>query len=268
MHLLSLIIGMVLIGYILFNAIRNRRLKKNAKSEIFEEIILEKTQNQFQQLHKKLPEGKGEHDPLLEDYAKEAMSKSTSMAKSEISGQMQGSREEAYELSVAELPDYQEESHLYQAQMNEPPKEPDFIAISVLPKQNTHFSGKSLIGAFHKHHFQFGKQSLYHRHFGDDPAKGILYSIASIVEPGYFEQETMLKTAFPGFIMFMLPSQDIDALNTFEKMLTNARQLAATLNAELCDMKRRPLTTQVLAQIRDKIKEKSMHVSMRGQQSW
>ncbi|MBN9287488.1 MAG: hypothetical protein BGO43_02030 [Gammaproteobacteria bacterium 39-13] len=266
MHLLSLIIGVVLIGYILFNAIRNRRNKKNTKSEVFEEIILEKTQSQFQQIHKKLPEGKSEHDPLLEDYAKEALKVVAPISKTQEPEQ--DVREE-FELSVAELPDLQEEQvSAFQAELNEAPKEPDFIAITILPKQNSHFSGKALISAFHKHQFRFGKQSLYHRHLGDDPAKAVLYSIASIVEPGYFEQETILKSSFPGLILFMFASNEIDPVNTFEKMLTNARQLVATLNAELCDIKRQPLTTQTLMQIRDKIKENTAHAAMRGQQSW
>lgn len=268
MHLMSLIIGMVLIGYILFNAIRNRRHKKNTKTEVFEEIILEKTQNQFQEIQNKLPEGRKEHDPLLDDYAKEVIIKTQVKEDSEPNAE---SEEEGFDLAIAELPDTNNkvDAQIYHAESVEPPRAPAFVAMTILPKQSANFSGKALIAAFHKYRFYFGKQDLYHRHFGDDISKTVLYSIASIVEPGYFEQASMLKTSYAGLIIYMLTSDEMDPVNTFEKMLTNARQLAATLNAELCDIKRQPLTTQALSQMRERIKEDTIQGShRRGQQGW
>jgi FtsZ-interacting cell division protein ZipA len=88
------------------------------------------------------------------------------------------------------------------------------------------------------------------------------------VKPGFFEPEKMMKEHFPGLVVFMSTRAEGDVSSIFEKMLTSARHLAASLSGELCDSNRIPLTPHLIQQYRETIKISKEQVSQKGQQMW
>lgn len=136
-----------------------------------------------------------------------------------------------------------------------PSMEPSFVALTVMAKPDQPFSGELLFSALTTHHFYYGKDHSFDRHTNDNPMQSTLYSVLSIVEPGVFDIDEMPHQAFPGILLLMTLSTRMSPLVVFEKMLNSARQLAVSLNGELCDAHRKPLTAPMMSQIRETIQK-------------
>jgi cell division protein ZipA len=63
----------------------------------------------------------------------------------------------------------------------------------------------------------------------------------------------MLNKSYPGLLLWMMLPVNMDAMQSFDKLLKSARQLASFLNGELCDTKRLVLTTEAIATIRERV---------------
>lgn len=257
MRLFLLIIASVLGGYILLGGIRRRRAKKHFNGhDKFQQTVLQSSNNlrSKEHLHNL---GETQTDPLLENYIE-------SEATEDESDNIEMMEDKAH--AIAELPELNSEA-LYEAESSflnwdiekDQNKRSEFIAMTILPKQqNDFFAGASLSAHLTKCSFYYGKQKLFHRHLNDNPSNPILFSVASIVEPGSFEIETMIHKNFSGILIFMLlPLSDPNMV--FEKMLTSARQLAASLNGQLCDAERCQLDAQTIQYYRERIKENSLN---------
>lgn len=121
---------------------------------------------------------------------------------------------------------------------------PDFIALTIVPKQNN-FSGHLLQFALRTNHFYFD-QGLFNYHLNQDPQDTKLFSILSLIEPGTFQFNRMPYQTFAGVVILMTlkPPPLSQALDT---MLTVGRQLATILNGELRSY-RKPLTDDLIEQ--------------------
>jgi cell division protein ZipA len=262
MRLMLLIIGIVLGGYVLSKAFSRRKLKKQSLlHEEFEQTILENTHSQYHNMqhNEQISSVKVEHDPLLDDFAKSSSATVDYIGKFKqetASDNLASFEEELMEIDEEfdESEEVKEPSIKKGTEKHGISQAQDFFAVTIIPKQNGVFSGNTLLGALTKNHFRYGKQKLYHRHVLDNPSQPVLYSVASLVNPGFFEQEKMHDQAFAGILIYMITPGAFDPINTFEKMLTSARQLSAILQAQLCDDKRNPLSTKTIQEYRERIK--------------
>ena len=92
-------------------------------------------------------------------------------------------------------------------------------------------------------HLRLGEMAIYHYH---DGASGkVLFSVASMVEPGSFPIEDMTAFRTPGLTLFTQLPGARDGLEIFESMLKAGRQLASLLQAELQDERHNKLTGQM-----------------------
>ncbi len=247
---------MVMGSFILFNAISRKKQKKNESlHDEFEQTILENSQNHEIQL-KRVEHMQKEHDvrtayenvhhnpfvrpqpdPLLEELNKPVNVEVARFQPQEEEDEQPLVQDEKIRVSAAD----------------EKPKTHGFIALTIIPKSNAQFSSITLQSTLTKYHFRYGAQKLYHRHVQDNPALPALYSVANLAKPGYFESMTQGQT-FPGILIYLLLDEVEDPITAFEKMLTSARQLSASLHAELCDAKRQPISTTVISQYREQAK--------------
>ena len=126
------------------------------------------------------------------------------------------------------------------------------VAIRLKAKRPTGFDGATLLRAFAASDLKFGRFDIFHR----EAAAGLTsFSVASIVEPGSFDLETLPATGCPGVTLFTVlpgPSEPVLAL---DDMLAVARSLAADLDGELLDERGVSLTTQREAHLREEIAE-------------
>ncbi len=102
-------------------------------------------------------------------------------------------------------------------------------------------------------HLRLGEMSIYHHH---DGASGkVLFSVASMVEPGNFPVEEMDAFVTPGLTLFTQLPGARDGLEIYEIMLKTGRKLASLLHAELQDERHNKLTGQMERHIAESIIE-------------
>ena len=79
-----------------------------------------------------------------------------------------------------------------------------------------------------------GKFGIYHRHDGIDEDK-VIFSVASLVEPGSFDLANLKSQEIPGISLFMVLPGPMDGAEAFELMMIAARALSQSLKADLLD---------------------------------
>jgi cell division protein ZipA len=95
---------------------------------------------------------------------------------------------------------------------------------------------------------------IFHR-YTSDGSKKTLFSMASLVEPGFFPFKSMDGFSTPGLILFCQLPGPGDSLAIFSDMLFSAQRLSTTLGGELQDETHSALTKQTIEHIRGQILE-------------
>lgn len=254
LQLLLLIIGLVFGGFILYNTFRPKDKKRRSSFDDYEQPTTKATQH------------KERHDPLLDEYEKEGLPLGKTLQAKPVLAEdvlLQPIKHE----EVAEskpTPLFEPEAEYENEPLFEAPKpvkkkvqEPrktssEVIVFSIIPK-NGIFTGSMLSAALKTNHFHYGEHKIFHRHLDDNPKSSILFSVASLVEPGNFDYHQMFNKTYPGILMWMQLPVAGDAMQAFDKLLKSGRQLAAFLKGELCDNKRLALTTEAIATLRERV---------------
>lgn len=126
------------------------------------------------------------------------------------------------------------------------------VVVNVVAKK-ADFSGVAIIQACAAAQLIHGDMAIYHRH---DPHSGkVLFSMASMVEPGSFPIDEMRTFSTPGLSLFTQLPGARDGVEIFDAMLSAARQLAAALNGEVQDERRNKMTGQMDKHVRESIIE-------------
>ncbi len=242
LQLLLLIIGLVFGGFILYNTFRNKTGKKPSTFDDFDTPIKSAKQPIERQ------------DPLLDDY-KEHTLQVDALVEPDFAVLAEEFKSEPL---PEEQPKLVVKTEITSEKVNDekvkrPSAKSEIIALSIIPKQQEGFMGAMLLSALKANQFYYGEHKIFHRHVDDSPKEEILFSIASLVEPGNFEYHQMFNKTFPGILLWMMLPVPQDAMQSFDKMLRSARQLATFLNGELCDTKRLTLTTEAIATMRERV---------------
>lgn len=254
LQLLLLIIGLVFGGFILYNTFRPKPKKRLSSFEEFEQPVASKAQ----QLER--------HDPLLDDYEEENQPLGKSVRTKPVLAEdvllQPVKHSEPLEPAPATLFEAEQKHDLeplFQSpkpskkKVIEPRKaKSEVIVFSIIPK-NGIFTGSMLSAALKANQFHYGEHKIFHRHVDDNPKAPILFSVASLVEPGNFEYHQMFNKTYPGILMWMQLPVAGDAMQAFDKLLKSGRQLASYLKGELCDSKRLTLSTEAIATIRERV---------------
>ena len=129
------------------------------------------------------------------------------------------------------------------------------LSLTILANMGKGFTGRFLASTLRTAQFQLGQHKLFHQYLNNDPSQGILCSLASLIEPGVFENDTYIDQTYPGLILFMVIPGLPDPIQGFENMLVTGRKLAVALHGNLCDDQRQYLTVRTIENYRDKIRE-------------
>lgn len=113
-------------------------------------------------------------------------------------------------------------------------------------------AGDELVLALRESGMRHGKFGIFHRYHDDDETK-IIFSAASLVEPGSFDLANLNEQRLPGISLFLVLPGPIDGAEAFDFMMTTARELAAALNAELLDESGSTLSIQRERYLREEI---------------
>lgn len=112
------------------------------------------------------------------------------------------------------------------------------------------WSGADLRQALEAEGLNFGPYSIFHRERED--GKTLLY-VASMMEPGSFDLDTMDQQEFPGISLFGIVPGPLDAPSTFDLVLTVGRGLADRMKGQLQDEQGSTLTSQRILNLREEL---------------
>ena len=108
------------------------------------------------------------------------------------------------------------------------------IAFYVRPRQGREFAGPAIVRAMNDVGLRFGEMNIFH-HFGagELPTDLPLFSVANMVEPGYFDLQKIDNFTTPGLAMILRLPGPLDGPVAFELFLNTGQRLAKALSGGL-----------------------------------
>lgn len=123
------------------------------------------------------------------------------------------------------------------------------LRLATLPQR---IPGAQLLEALEAESLQHGKYSVFHR-LADNGE--IIFSVASMVEPGTFELDKMAEETYPGVTLFAQLPGPIPGMLAFNELIACGRRLHAALGGTLQDERGVPLTVHRIERMRQEIRE-------------
>ncbi len=138
------------------------------------------------------------------------------------------------------------------------PLESPIIVLHVVAKKPKLFSGSELLKAFESVYLFYGENQIFYG-YQYPKAKGSnrgarLFSVLSMVEPGFFELSTMASLKIPGISLVLVLDEHTQPF-AFESMLKTAQALAQHLEGELRDQNHQPLVALHIQAFRERVTE-------------
>lgn len=126
------------------------------------------------------------------------------------------------------------------------------VTVRIVARENHSFAGDELILCLRGIGLRHGKFGIFHRYDGSDESS-LIFSAASLVEPGSFNLENIKNQNIPGISLFLVLPGPIDSIEAFEMMMTASRTLAQSLGGELLDETGSTLSIQRERYLREEI---------------
>jgi cell division protein ZipA len=126
------------------------------------------------------------------------------------------------------------------------------VTMRLVAKKHGNFAGDDLILNLRAVGMRHGKFGIFHRYHGDDEKK-VVFSAASLVEPGSFDLENVKDQKIPGISLFMVLPGPLDGCRAFDLMMEAGRTLTKALHAELLDESGSTLSIQRERYLREEI---------------
>ncbi len=126
------------------------------------------------------------------------------------------------------------------------------VTLRLIARNRGSFQGDELILSMRGIGLRRGKFGIFHRFDGDEDS-GIVFSAASLVEPGHFDIENIKEQALPAISLSLVLPGPIEGVDAFDLMMSAARTLAQSLNGELLDESGSTLSIQRERYMREEI---------------
>ncbi len=132
------------------------------------------------------------------------------------------------------------------------PQQQKIVTLRVVAGGKGAFVGDELVLSLRGIGMRHGKFGIFHRYEGTNE-DDVVFSIASLVEPGSFDLSNIKEQQIPGISIFMVLPGPMDGAEAFDLMTTAARALAQSLSAELLDESGSTLSIQRERYLREEI---------------
>lgn len=150
----------------------------------------------------------------------------------------------------------QQEERERQETKSEPKSDPvEVIVMHVAAQKDEVFEGEILVQQLLALNLRHGDMKIFHRYERPEQHQGLLFSMANMVKPGYFELDHMNAFDTPGVTFFLSLPCDGGALYAFDLMVDTARKLAKDLDGELRDETQSMITAQTVEHYRQRVME-------------
>lgn len=125
----------------------------------------------------------------------------------------------------------------------------DTILILSVASNKKYFSGDAIMSAMRSLNLVPGPMDVFYRY--DEHQENILFTVASMVEPGTFPIQDMSRFTTSGLTLFgRLPSVRTGS-EILEDMYETAQQLAAQLDGKLLDSQHQPLSEEIFTDMQN-----------------
>ncbi|HYM34251.1 MAG TPA: cell division protein ZipA C-terminal FtsZ-binding domain-containing protein, partial [Steroidobacteraceae bacterium] len=111
-------------------------------------------------------------------------------------------------------------------------------------------SGDHLSKWLADHDLRYGKYDIFHRY---DEHGDVLFSIASMVEPGTFDRAAMANTDYKGVSLFLQLPSAVDGVAAFDEMLACAFTLQKDFAGDIFGERNLPLTGELAERMRESV---------------
>lgn len=149
----------------------------------------------------------------------------------------------------------------FSAQEESPVDVPDLIIQINVRARKRPFDGPSIVKAMQETGLHLSSQAVYQRLTSDGTRK-VLFSVASMVNPGVFPVKEMDGFTTPGLTLFTQLPGPADGMVIFSDMLYTAERLAAMLVGDLQDETHSALTKQTIEHLRERIMEHKRQIQL------
>jgi cell division protein ZipA len=133
-----------------------------------------------------------------------------------------------------------------------PATEQKIVTVRIVARNSGSFAGDELVLSLRGIGLRHGKFGIFHRYEGSNEDQ-VLFSAASLVEPGSFDLANIKDQQLPGISLFMVYPGPVDGAEAFDSMMEAARTLAQSLDAELLDESGSTLSIQRERYLREEI---------------
>ena len=123
------------------------------------------------------------------------------------------------------------------------------IILYIMSPKGHVFTGEGIHAVMTSAGLKHGEHKIYH-YMQDNQA---VFSIASAVEPGFFELSQLKSISTPGLALFLQLPGPLECRKALNSLLEIGKRLADALSGDLCDENRSILTQQTISHIKDKV---------------
>jgi cell division protein ZipA len=126
------------------------------------------------------------------------------------------------------------------------------VTLRIVAKHHGTFAGDELALSLRGIGMRHGKFGIFHRVDGSDETKSV-FCAASLVEPGSFDLANLKEQRIPGISLFMVLPGSMEGAKAFDLLITAARSLSQTLDADLLDESGSTLSIQRERYLREEV---------------
>ena len=131
----------------------------------------------------------------------------------------------------------------------------EVLIVHVAMPDGQTISGASLLPLLISLGFKFGEMDIFHRHEDSAGHGAVLFSLASMYNPGTFDIDNIEQISTKGLSMFMTLPCKGEALANFNMMHNAAKKISEEFGGHLLDSNRSALTVQTVRHYVEKIRE-------------
>jgi cell division protein ZipA len=166
-------------------------------------------------------------------------------------GEPAGAAADALEPTLGQDPARRDDPDVAAAPAGPEPPLPGVLVVNVSARVGQQFTGDAVMSAARDVGLIPGDMEILHRF--DEATGEILFSMANMVKPGTFPFRSMSDFATPGLALFAQLPAARPPLEIYDTLLLTGERLAALLDGRLQDEHRRPLTTESVTRMRERI---------------
>ncbi len=135
------------------------------------------------------------------------------------------------------------------------PMPPPIITFHVMAMQDRPYTGYELLQAILSVGMRYGKHRIFHRHQETTGRGKVLFSLASVTRPGFFDLPKMGAFSTVGLSLFFKANNVDDPLAVYELMLQTSGQLVEDLGGRVLEERHQLLTPAIVIEQRRRLRE-------------